>query len=343
VKSFPLDAAAAAPKADIVAVGPGKPGRPARVTARRGNGHHGDATASSDPIERLLGVIDDELHRPTQHRLVEIAPGSWWLGERDDRAAAAAALDDRIEWAVFSLLSSGSPLPEASFTDRIARLFRPAERPDEALVRACIESYRSEDATAERLFTDEDLLRRSGEHSQVLAALAAAGHRLGMQVWLARREQSRRVGERRLADWLSDEERSAHLPTIIGGSPEDIEAIDCIWYVRSRAALLFEVEWTAMLGDAVVRRHGRIPADERLVRFLVIPDERTELVRHKLARSAVLRAAFEGGNWHVLKWGHLGTFLASESLELAALEPLLGLDPAAERTDEQLPLFALER
>jgi hypothetical protein len=103
--------------------------------------------------------------------------------------------------------------------------------------------------------------------------------------------------------------------------------------------LAFEVEWTAMLGDLLLRRHARIPGDERLVRFLVIPAERTELVRHKLDRSPLLRSAFEEGNWHILKWPHLRTFLDRDPPSLDALEPLLGLDPVAERSGEQLPLF----
>ncbi|HXG26424.1 MAG TPA: hypothetical protein VNL94_06190, partial [Candidatus Binatia bacterium] len=37
---------------------------------------------TSDPVERVLALIRDELARPTQHRLVEVEPGRWWLGER---------------------------------------------------------------------------------------------------------------------------------------------------------------------------------------------------------------------------------------------------------------------
>ena len=78
-----------------------------------------------------------------------------------------------------------------------------------------------------------------------------------------------------------------------------------------------------------------------MVRFLVIPPERTELVRFKLDRSALLRKAFVDGNWHILKWNHLLTYAARGGPEpsLADLEPYLGLDPVAETVGEQLPLF----
>jgi hypothetical protein len=94
-----------------------------------------------------------------------------------------------------------------------------------------------------------------------------------------------------------------------------------------------------MLGEPVLKRHARITQDDATVRFLVIAPERTELVRHKLERSPVLRETFERDNWHILKWNHLRTFLAGESPTLEGLEPYLGLDPVVERSGEQLDLF----
>ena len=70
-------------------------------------------------------------------------------------------LADRVEWAVYSLLSTAGPLSEASFLERIARLVHGPDLPDETLVRACLESYRSLASTQDRLVTADDLVRRS--------------------------------------------------------------------------------------------------------------------------------------------------------------------------------------
>ena len=101
---------------------------------------------------------------------------------------------------------------------------------------------------------------------------------------------------------------------------------------------LFEVEWTAMLGE-LLRRHDHIPHDERLVRFLVLPPERTELLRLKLERSPIARRSMDLGNWHVLKSNHLRALAARPEVSLEDLEPYLGLDPAIERAGDQLPMF----
>ena len=225
----------------------------------------------------MLALIGAELGRENQHRLVEIEPGRWWLGDRYDRENAAVPLADRVEWAVYSLLSTAGPIAEAAFFERVAALFSGHDLPDETLVRACLASYRSPTSTPSRLVTGEDLRRRTAEHTELLAHLANGGHRIGMRVWIGRRDQARRIGDRTLADFLDQREREPWFPTISLVPKEDGEAVDCIWYQRGGSAFLFEVEWTAMLGDVLMRRHGRIPPDDRMVRFLAIAPERREL------------------------------------------------------------------
>jgi hypothetical protein len=188
------------------------------------------------------------------------------------------------------------------------------------------------------LITGDDLLKRSQEHTGLLAELAEAGHRKGMRVWLSQREQARRHGSGTLADLLDEREHTVGLGGIARAVPE-LSDVDAIWYVRSKIAFLFEVEWTAILGEPLLRRHTRIGADEKLIRFLAVAPERTDLVRHKLERSPLLRAAMDAYGWHIIKWDHLRTFLAAEKPELEDLEPLLGLDPLVERGGEQMPLF----
>jgi hypothetical protein len=243
-----------------------------------------------------------------------------------------------VEWAVFSLLSTAGPISEASFFERIAAMFGGADLPDDRLVRACLDSYRSLASTPDRLITSDDLLRRSQEHTELLATIADAGHRLGMRVWIGRREQTRRHAAGLLGDVLEPGEQRAYLGAI-SHAADEIAEVDAIWYVRSKVAFLFEVEWTAMLGEPLLRRHQRIPADETLVRFLVIAPERTELVRYKVERSRLLRDALEQGNWHIIKSVHLQAYLARDPLDLDDMEPYLGLDPQIERGSEQMPLF----
>ncbi len=326
----PSGGPAARPAAELAEGGSGPPVATRRAAAV--------VDPAPDPVERLLALIRDELTRPDQRRLTEIEPGRWWLAEAADRDAAAQPLADRVEWAVFSLLSTAGPLSETAFYDRIATLFTGHDLPDETLVRACLDSYRSLASTPDHLVTSDDLLRRSQEHTELLATIAEAGHRLGLRVWIAEREQARRHEKGHLGDLLDEREKGAYLGSI-GKAVDALSQVDAIWYIRGKMALMFEVEWTAMLGEPLLRRHARIGADERFVRFLVVAPERTDLIRHKLDRSPLLRAAIEEHGWNIIKWDHLRTFLATEQPDLDELEPLLGLDPVVERGGEQMPLF----
>jgi hypothetical protein len=94
-----------------------------------------------------------------------------------------------------------------------------------------------------------------------------------------------------------------------------------------------------MLSEPVLRRHGRMPPDERIVRLCVVLPERVELVRHKLERSPLLRRGLDAGGWHLVKANHVRDWAAREDVSLADLEPMLGLDPDIERTGDQLSLF----
>ena len=169
--------------------------------------------------------------------------------------------------------------------------------------------------------------------------LTEYGHRLGLRCHVSARESGAPTSAATVADLLSDEEQRAYLPLIAPGDAQTLESLDCVWYLRGKATFLFEVEWTAMLTDALLRRGPRIPADDSIVRFLVIPPERTELVRFKLARSPLLAKALEEQNWHILKSDHLRRLVAREEADLDQFGPMLGLDPEIEREAEQLALF----
>jgi hypothetical protein len=293
---------------------------------------------ATDHVERLLALVRGALASAEDRRLVRVGEDRWWLATNADRDLAAVPLADRVEWAVFSLLSTAGPLSEPAFLDRIAGLFAGPDLPDEALVRACLDSYRSLASTPDRLATGDDLVRRSEEHTRLIATLVDIGHRVGFGCWVGERQLPRRVDGWTLADHL--EERELAGPPSLGRiAARDLEDVDVLWYVRGRAVLAWEVEWTAMLSDTVLRRHARIPQDERLVRFLVVLPERTELVRHKLDRSPLLREGMETGAWHLIKANHIREWGSRDQVALADLEPLLGLDPAVERTGDQLSLF----
>ncbi|HYN47504.1 MAG TPA: hypothetical protein VER83_01485 [Candidatus Nanopelagicales bacterium] len=312
------------------------------AVAAAGDAPAGASPPGGDPAGRaaadLLALIEGELGRPDQRKIAPSEGGRFWLRDARDEATAAAPLSDRLEWAVFSLLGTGASVPEAAVRASVEEMFTGPDAPDPWLVDACLASYGVPAPGDGRLVARDDLQARTHEHAATIGLLADLGHHLGVHVFIAPREQGRRAGRAPLGAKLFADERNPSLGFLGRSGADALEQVDCCWYVRPRFTFLFEVEWTAMLGEPVLRRGRSIAADERIVRFLVLPPERVELLRHKLKHSPVLRAAMEAGNWHVLRIDALRRFAARPSPALGDLEPYLGLDPVADRPD-QLPLF----
>ena len=318
----------------------GRSGLLARMAVSR-NGE-GDAP-STDRIEGggpklLASLIREELWRDDHATLLRIgdeARPQWWLREPE---LAEQPLADRVEWSTWSVLSTAGRIDEAGFFDRIYRLFPGLQAPDEELVRACLDAYAAQGERGS-LGTGDELRQRTEDHSRMLATLVEYGHRLALRVWIAAREHDRTHAGRKLVEGLGEDERRVYLPLVVRAPADAIGQVDAIWYVRGKLAFLFEVEWTAMVGDAVLRRGRDIPVTEQQARFLVIPAERSELLRLKIERSPWLRAELDRQNWHVLKWQHLETLAARGGARMEWLEPVLGLDPLIERGGEQLTIF----
>ena len=299
-----------------------------------------DRGPASDPVRLTLDIIRKELRKPDHPRLAEIDEDLWWLREPRDLAAAKAPLSERLEWSIFSLLSTSGGITRAAFDDRIQHLFRGPETVDAELVQTTLESYRSAQPSEDGLIrTDEALQQRYAEHGEMVGLLTDFAHRAGMRVWITERERRRRYRGGPLGELLSDPEQRVYLPLVAPGPQEVLEEVDCIWYVRGKGAFLIDVEWQAALDVALLKRGPRIETTDNIVRFLVVPDERTALLRLRLERSPVLRQRMEKDNWHILKWSHVRRLQASPRADLAALGPLLGLDPDIERGEDQMPLF----
>ena len=89
--------------------------------------------------------------------------------------------------------------------------------------------------------------------------LVEYGHRLGLRCHVSEKERRRAYLGGTVADLMSDDELRAYVPLVATGDAQTLEQIDCIWYLRGKATFLFEVEWTAMVTDALLRRGSAHP------------------------------------------------------------------------------------
>jgi len=283
----------------------------------------------------------------------------WWLAKP---SFATPPLSDRVEQAVYNVLSTASVTTQAATERVVYSLFPGLLTPEPGLIEACLASYGrllsppgrddQRHVAQWQLREEEQLPWRSREHTGMIGLLVELGHRLGLRVWISRSEQKRaitragslptkagrptgKLPEETLGDLLAVEERYAN-PTLLFKDGERAPLIDVIWYDRGRAVCLFEVEWTAQLAEPLL---SRAVNGDGVKRYVVLPPERTELVRFKLARSPLLRQVIAAQGWDFLKYTHLREFSRREDITLTALEPLVGLTPLVEQFGVQLALF----
>ena len=258
-------------------------------------------------------------------------------------AHEAAPLDDRVEWAVWGMLSAARDVDQRSLFRRTYALFRGIETPDRELIERCIASYAVQsDEGRWRLAEVDGLVARQASQAQVVADLVDAGHRLGFKVHVGRDLQRHAAPSthadrgRTLVDLMTDAERLSGPARAVRGPADALEFIDCVWYDKSRMTFLWQVEWTARLHRSVVSLGEAIPDDERVFRFIAVPDERATLLAQKLDRSPALAEIVRRRGWRFAKWAPLRRFLADGEATLEGLEPVLGLEPAVEQTGHQL-------
>ncbi|HEU5288312.1 MAG TPA: hypothetical protein VFV20_07910, partial [Candidatus Limnocylindria bacterium] len=252
-------------------------------------------------------------------------------------------LDDRVEWAVWGVLSAAREVDTRSLLRRTYALFRGVETPDRELIERVVASYASQSEEGKWRLADVDgLVARQASQAQVLADLIDAGHRLGFKVHIGRDLQRRALPPshadrgRTVVDLLADTERLSSPARSLRGPADALESVDCVWYERGRMAFLWQVEWTARLHRSIVSLGEAIPDDDRVFRFLAVADERTTLVAEKLERSPGLAELVRRRGWRFVKWKPLRGFLADGEAGLDGLESVLGLEPAVEQTGQQL-------
>jgi hypothetical protein len=258
-------------------------------------------------------------------------------------AHEASPLDDRVEWAVWGVLSATREVETRSLLKRIYALFRGVETPDRELIERCIASYAVQSEEGRWRLADIDaLVARQASQAQVVADLVDAGHRLGFKVHVGRDLQRRAAPAshqdrgRTLVELMTDAERLAGPAKSVRGPADALEFIDCVWYDRGRMVFLWQIEWTARLSRSVVSLGEAIPDDDRVFRFLAVADERTGLLQDRLERSPALADLVRRRGWRFVKWYPLRRFLADSEASLDGLEAVLGLEPAVEQSGHQL-------
>ncbi|MCL4466147.1 MAG: hypothetical protein M1401_03555 [Chloroflexi bacterium] len=246
----------------------------------------------------------------------------------------AVGLTDRVERATYELLNNTRLVSTDTALRLVHGLFPGLTTPEAGFIEECLSSYGRRAREGEwTLAEGEREDQRQQAHTRAVVAVADLGRRFGYHLWIGREEQKRRLGGGTLGQVLSVEERYTSPAGQFGG----IRAadVDVIWYDGRGTVWLFEVEWTAMISQAVVGR--RLPISAR--RHLVVLDERVPLLQSKLRRGPWLQQYLDADGWEFIKLGHLLSFARADESTQQSLGSIVGLKPPVEGAQAHLPMM----
>jgi len=248
----------------------------------------------------------------------------WWLREPGQ---VSTPLSDRVEEAVGEILCEKPTLSTEALAAAIYPRFPGLLTPESELVEACLKSYTHEIGPDHWQLRPEDQPEnRERQRGQGVANLVKLGQRLGYGVGLSRVWRKRPWEGGTLWELLGNEAPGAELP-----SPFDV-----FWHEDREIRHAFVLLSTAAL--------GRIPwhkddMEKDINRYLVIPEERGDLMSFKLERSPRLRQAMVTGRWQFIKYRHLSQLARATEIDRHDLKKIVGLRPIIEQAEAQIPLF----
>lgn len=295
------------------------------------------AVSSLDFVSRQVETVLEGVEGGAIVRWEEAGEGEgwpqfWWLREPGE---VSPPLSDRVEEAVWEVLCEKSTLSAEALAAAIYPRFPALLTPEAELIEACLKSYAHEIGPNHWQLRPEDQPEnRERQRGQGVANLVKLGRRLGYSARLSRAWRKRSWEGGTLMDLLGNE-----VPGVEPSSPFDV-----LWHEDKEARHAFILLSTAALG-LISRHKDDIPFDhahgkgEGINRYLVIPEERSDLANFKLDRSPWLRQAMVTGRWQFIKYRHLSQLVSAAEIDRHDLKKIIGLRPIIEQDEAQIPLF----
>ncbi len=294
--------------------------------------------APQDPaagLEFLPALHDATVVEPAADEAQPLAKRrGWWRLAQPDSAVLPVC--DRAEWATYTVLSTTPTVTLPSIERVIYALFPGLLTPLPGLIEATVRSYAAPASSGQwRLRPEETLVQRSRDHAAMIMHLVELGHRLGARVWVNAAELRDRQNGAALSAALAAGERYASIEEIAPAAVELGAALDVAWY-GGPTLYLFQVEWTAMLSEAVALLEGA-PGDAK--RYILVPGERADLIRHKMGQAPGWRGQRPGAEWAFIRFDALHELGRAESPAFGDLDQISGLDRRAVDEGVQLTLL----
>jgi hypothetical protein len=221
----------------------------------------------------------------------------WWF--RDTSIVSRLneiPLTERVEQTVYRKLSQMGRVTFTEMWDAVSTEFPNSLTSDSTSIKDALNIYARKVSGGYWLLKPE-IQQRVNQHSEILGILAIIGKEKGYDIWIGKREQHERdSGLVARGKTLKEYMTVKQLKVANAMNQRVIENIDLIWIKGKEIKAIFEVESTTTMTSALMRGSN---VDERVNKFMVLPEEREGQFRNKLT-SPLFKNHFENENWQLI-------------------------------------------
>lgn len=241
----------------------------------------------------------------------------WWLKEKLflDRAS----LSERVEATIIGVLNRRVVVSFDDILEEIFTKFQNAQTPDTQSIKVILEEYAEK--TDGKWQLKKEMRIRQTQHNQIIEWLVDIGKKIGFEVY---------------ADIPACRGTRLDLP-LSKDKIDRIREIDAVWLKNNEIFYEFEVENSTGISDAIIRG-SNIPST-KVKRFIVIPEERKNLLSMKIAEP-ILKENIEQYKWNFIFYDTFISFYEKsrqrKTIEASEIDRLTNL--SARKTHEQQTL-----
>ena len=254
--------------------------------------------ASQAELSRILAEQEGKVLERTPNLETKAGDFWWFVDPSQYINYPNVPLTDRVDEAVLSLLRRKVSV---KFDDVLAELFRAYPdglTPHPRTIKSILEKYAYTSAGKWKI---KDTTKRSStEHTAVIKQIVNIGRRVGVLVYVGKREQSEycdALGST-LGDLADMRELRSFLSRYNSQQIERIEMIDALWLNKDEGtvASVFEVENSTGFLSAITRGSN---LEKEIPKFMIIPNKREE----ELLRSDPLfKTSFAENHWRYARY-----------------------------------------
>jgi DNA modification methylase len=258
----------------------------------------------------------------------EIIGKKWWFKNPSSVSYVGfISLADRVETAIVDVLRRKVKISFDDVLQEIFIKFPNALTPETQNIKEILREYATPTKDGNWILKPQ-VKRRESQHSEMIYYLALLGRKAGLDVWIGQKEQGETYNKQKLFSLMTNKDPLwRHLPTF---NLDRIIQIDVIWHHEGRVRIVFEVENTTAITEAIVRG-SNIPHDS-VKRIIVIPEEREGLLFRKM-KEPMLSENIIKNNWKFLFYKDIKNYFEknkkSKKINLSDFEKLFKLPQEA--------------